>query len=98
MVKKNLGQEFRLKNIDKTRNEFTEEIKQNVLLSKKHKKVSTAFEYIKLVSAVTGCVSTSAFASLVDIPIGITCSALGLEHCVISAGIKKYESIIRKKY
>ena len=39
MVEKNISQEFRLKNIDKTRNYFLEEIKQNELISKKHKKV-----------------------------------------------------------
>ena len=38
-----------------------------------------------------------AFVSLVDIPAGITSSALGLKFCVITAGIKKYKSIIKKK-
>ena len=28
-------------------------------------------------STVTGCVSISAFSSLVGIPVGITCSAMG---------------------
>ena len=46
---------------------------------------------------ITGCVSTSAFASLVDILIGITSSAIGLTICPITAGIKKYKSIIKKK-
>ena len=50
-----------------------------------------------LISAVTGCVSISAFASLADIPVGITSSAIGLKICVITAGIKKYKSIIKKK-
>ena len=39
----------------------------------------------------------SAFASLVGIPIGITSSAIGLKLCAITAGIKKYKSIIKKK-
>ena len=38
-----------------------------------------------------------AFASLVGIPIGITSSVIGLKICVITAGIKKYKSIIKKK-
>ena len=46
---------------------------------------------------ITGCVSISAFASLVGIPIGITSSAIGLKICAITAGIKKYKSIIKKK-
>ena len=58
--------------------------------SKKHKKVCTALNYIDhfliLVSTTTVCV-----------PIGITSSATGLQICAITAGIKKYESIIKKK-
>ena len=50
-----------------------------------------------LISTVTGGVSISAFASLVGIPIRITSSAIGLEICAITAGIKKYKSIIKKK-
>ena len=58
---------------------------------------------LNLVSTVTGCVSISAFASIVDIPIeilipiGIMSSAVGLKICAITAGIKKYTSIIKKK-
>ena len=37
------------------------------------------------------------FGSLVGVPIGITCSAVGLRSCVITAVIKKYKSIIKKK-
>ena len=47
-----------------------------------------------LVSAVTGCVSIFAFASLVAISVGITSSALGIKICAITAGIKKYKSFI----
>ena len=39
MAEENISQEFRSKEIDKTRNYFIEEIKQNELISKKHKKV-----------------------------------------------------------
>ena len=96
-----MNQEFRLKNIDETRNYFLEEIKQNKLMSKKHKKVCTALNYIEcfltLPSTITGCISISAFDSLLGIPIGITSSAIGLKICTITAGIKKYQSIIKKK-
>ena len=44
-------------------------------------------------SAVTGCVSISAFASLVD----IASSTVGLKICVITTGIKQYKSLINKK-
>ena len=71
------------------------------MVSKKHKKVCTTLNYnehfLILASTITGCVSISAFASLVGIPIGITSSAIGLKICAITAGIKKYKSIIKKK-
>ena len=35
--------------------------------------------------------------SLLGIPIGITCSAIGLQICAITAGIKNDKSIIKKK-
>ena len=41
--------------------------------------------------------SISAFASSVCIPIGITRSATGLKIYAITAGIKKYKSMIKKK-
>ena len=50
-----------------------------------------------LISTVAECVSISPFASLVGIPIGITSPAVGLNICVITAGIEKYKSIIQKK-
>ena len=77
-----MSQEFRLKNIDETRNYLLEEINQNRLISKKHKKVHRILnytEYLLTISTITGCVSISAFASLVSIPIGITSSAIGLQ-------------------
>ena len=80
MVEENISQEFRLKNIDETRNYEIEEIKQNELMSKKHKKVCTTPSYIELflilASTITGCVSISAFSCLVGIPIGVTSSAI----------------------
>ena len=101
MVKENIFQEFKLKNINETRNYFLEEIEQNELMSREHKKVCTTLNYIEhfliLASTITGCVSISAFASLIGIPIGITSSAIGLKICAITAGIKKYKSIIKKK-
>ena len=60
-------------------------------MSKKHKIVCTTVNYIEqfliLASKITGCVSISAFASLIGIPIGITSSAVVLKICEITAGI-----------
>ena len=50
-----------------------------------------------LASTVTSCVSISALASLVCVPVGITCSGIGIKTCAITVGIKRYKSIIKKK-
>ena len=64
-----------------------DKINQNELMSKKHKKVCMVLNYTKYihisVSVVTGCVSISTFAYLIGVP--------------ITAGIKRYKSIIKKK-
>ena len=96
-----ISHEFRLKNIDEIRNYLIEELNQNELISKKHKKVYRFFNYIELllilIFTVTGCISILPSASLVGFSIGITSCAIGLKFCVITAGIKKYKSIIKKK-
>ena len=70
-------------------------------MSKKHKKICTILNYIEhffvLASKMTGCVSISDSASLIDIAIGTTSSAIRLKICAITVGIKKYKSIIKKK-
>ena len=75
--------DFRLKKIDETGIFFLEEIKDNELIRKKHKKVCKVINYFQnfiiIISGVNGCVSISAFASLVGIPIGITSSAVGIK-------------------
>ena len=46
---------------------------------------------------MTRCISISAFASLLGIPIGIKRFAIGLKICAIVEGIKMYELVIKKK-
>ena len=68
-------------------------INWNELLSKKHRKFCRVLNYIEhsliLISTITGCVSISAFTSLVRISIGTTSSAIGVNICVRTTGIKK---------
>ena len=68
MSKEIISQEFRLNDIDETRNYLTGETNRKEMLSKKHKNVYTTLNYIEhfliLASPITGCVSISAFASL----------------------------------
>ena len=75
MAEKNISQEFKLKNLNETMNYLIEEIKQNQLMGKDCEKVCTTLNYIELflilASTITGCVSISAFASLIRILIGV---------------------------
>ena len=81
--------EFRLRKIDETRNYLLDEIKHNDLMSEKYKKICKCLNYVEnlliLSSAITDCVSISAFASLARVPVCITSYALGIknlcDHC-----------------
>ena len=68
-------------------------------MSKTHKNVCANVTYIEkfllLASTNTGCVSISSCACLVGIPIRITNSAIELKIWAITAGTKKYKSIIK---
>ena len=52
---------------------------------------------LNLASVVTGFVSISAFASLACAPAGIKSSAVGTKIFETTAGIKKYQSVLKKK-
>ena len=72
--------EFRLKEINKTRNYLIEEIKQNKLINKKEKKVCRILKYTEhlliLASTLSGCVSIFSVASLIGVPVGMSSSAI----------------------
>ena len=53
--------------------------------------------FLILVSTITRCVSISAFASFVCVLVSIASWAVGLNICAITAEIKKYRSITKKK-
>ena len=64
----------------------------------KKKKVLNYIDHSLIVnSTITECVLIFSFASLVRIPIGIASSTIELKICLITAGIKNYKSIIKKK-
>ena len=69
-------------------------------MSEKYKKTCKYLNSVEnlflLVSTVFGCVSISAFASLLCVPGGITSYAVGIKNCAITSGIKKHKSIIKK--
>ena len=100
-IKEKISQKYRLKTIAEAKDYFLEEIKQNELMTKKHKRVSLTLNYIDhlpiVISTVTGRVSISAFASLIGIPIGNTNLTIRLKICPINLGIKNDKLIIKKK-
>ena len=61
-------------------------------MSEKYKRTRKYLNYVEnlliLASTVTVCVSIYAFAPLVCVPVRIMSSALGLQICAITAGIK----------
>ena len=64
-------------------------------MSEKHEKTGRYLNYVEplliLTSTVTGFASIFEFASLVCVPVGISSSAVGIQNCAITAGIKKYK-------
>ena len=70
-------------------------------MSEKHKEVCRPLNYFQhfliFVFAVSNCVSILAFASLVRVSVGILSSRVGIKICAVTAGVKKYKSIPKKK-
>ena len=70
-------------------------------MSRKYKMIGKYLNHVEdlliLASKVTGCVSISAFASLVAIPVGISSTAVEIKVSAITGGTKMYKSIIKKK-
>ena len=79
--------EFRLRKTDETRNYLLDEIKHNDLMKEKYKNTCKYLNYVEhfltLPSIMTGCISISAFASLICVPVGIASSAVGIKICAI---------------
>ena len=92
---------FRLRKLDETRNNLLDEIKHNDLTSEKYKNICKYLNYVEnlliLSSTTAACVSISTFAWLVCAPVGITISVVRINICAITAGIKRWKSIIKKK-
>ena len=87
--------------IDETRNYSLKEIKQNILMSKKHKKVCMTLNFMEilliLLPAISGFLSISAYALLLDIPIGVSSYVVVLKIRAIAPRIKRNKSTIKKK-
>ena len=89
---------FQTKQIDERGNYLLEVLEHNDLISGKHKRVFRPLNYTKhfivFISAVSGYVSISAFASLVSVPVGIASSAVGIKICAITHSHEKRKDIL----
>ena len=70
-------------------------------MSEKHQKECRDLNYSQFIlifiSAASGCASISAFAVLVGDSVDITSSSTGKKICAITAAVKRFKSIIKKK-
>ena len=70
-------------------------------MSEKHKTLCRDLNYFEhfiiFDSALSSCVSISVFASLIGVFVGIASSAVESKVCAITAEIRMYNSIIKKK-
>ena len=67
-------------------------------MSKNHKKDLNYFVHFALfISAVSGCVLTSAFASLAGIPVGITISWVGWRYVQSLQELRRMSQLSRKR-
>ena len=70
-------------------------------MSKKHKNVCRTLDYIAhaliVISEITGCLSISAFLSLIGTPIELASCTVRLKIFVVPTGTKKYKSMNKKR-
>ena len=86
-----MSRQFRLKNLDEKRNYFLEEIQQNELMSRKHRKVCTTLTYIEhflIWMYFNFCFCLFVFYYY---------SNYKFCHRIIAPGIKKYKLMTKKK-
>ena len=84
-----------MKSIDETKTYFFEEIEQNELMSKKHKKIFFDSKLYRTLSHFTFCGYWMFFSFCFCLFSWY--SYWSYKFCTSSAGIKKYKSIIKKK-
>ena len=76
-----------------------QERKHNELMNEVCRALNYFEHFLAFFSVVSGCVSVSVFVSLIGFPAGIATSLdlVMLIICAITTGIKKYQSIMKKK-
>ena len=92
---------FRLAEIDKTKDYFNSEIQESKTMSKKLSKFVAAFHYIDktliVLSAASGGISIISFTSVIRIPAGIASASFTLIFSLTTGIIKKLSKITRNK-
>ena len=91
IVEEDISQEFRLKDIDETRNYFIEKIKRNKLITKNHKNVCIFLDYFDIflfwLLQLLVVFQFLLFHFLICIPIAIASSALSTSNWMASSAI-----------
>ena len=94
------NQQFTLNKINEIKNCFIAEIKERELMSKRHSKYITSFDYFEksliVLSATSGSISIASFATVIGTLVGIASASLSLTFS-LSTGLKKLLKTTRNK-
>ena len=100
-AEENISQEFRLKNLNETKFYLIEEVNLNELITKKGKNICTNLNYIKhflILASTISCMYLNFCCYFFDWYSYRNYEFCNwIQICTITAGIKKYQSIIQKK-
>ena len=95
------NEQFRLNKISEVEYYFIKEIKERELMSKKLSKYISFFDYFdksSIFSSVTSSsISIASFATVIEIPVGITSASLSLAFSLCTGLVKKLLKATRNK-
>ena len=95
------NQQFRLNKINEIENYFISEIKERELMSKILSKCIASFDYFDksliVLSATSGSISMTSFATVIGTPIGIASASLSLAFSLSTGLVKKSLEVTRNK-
>ena len=87
------NQKFNLNKISKIEDYFITEIKERELISKKLSKYISFFDFFDksliVLSVTSGSVSIASFATVIELPVGISSASLSLTFSLCTALVKK---------
>ena len=95
------NQQFRLNKISEIEDYFITEIKERELMSKKLSKYISVFDYFDksliVLSVTSGSIFIASFATVIQIPVGITSASLSLAFSLCTGLVKKLLKVTTNK-